>query len=809
MTHCLRFAAALALLPIAGCSLSAAPAEPIAQTIEHLEVGNLPADADLAAPPDSTISFDPSWQENVQGTVYGGARVAIVASPDRFPVCGATGTVTAFVRIDGAGPQALAMTADPSGWTRATLQLPPEAANLELWLHAENANGCSEWDSNLEKNYRVAVHGWQPSIVHFRGDWSERADFPVLAGGVLAVDYDPARLPDCRATDQYGVPAWDIVGHVRFSNGLQIDHSVTYPVTSSGVVFARERGLTLFPVPKDAVGVQLWFENTQQQLPYPTTGTCPSWDSDFERNYPFAIVPPKGAAPQVGWAGEYDFIQYHREPAIHQGDVDPVYYFDQMAGAELSTWQEVQVYVPGVTDVAYGSKQEEASAAKARITAQAVTDGLTGPVNGWGTSELAFERKQGNNFVYSFRFWQLRSSMYQNPPMAEGLHQYYFRFSTDAGASWFEAGRANGHGRRMVVAAQQDCSLFPDHAPQGCPAARGVGWAGSWGGLFSHACEYRAGVPDPIVFTKSALGHDCMSLMAEVWIPGLTDAGTDPSQILAQVETDIGFQGGPLSPTATYPLTFDGRTGNNYRYRWDTSENVGRADRGDYTYRFRFSADQGVTWYTIGTDEGPSGGGWRGLRVRNDSNDIDTVKTCDGIESWQGATNVFPTCVQYAIDHNYDANTCEFWVNAFGRGGFSSNGASASWIEAWLKTGALEGEILNAGMLTNYLDANGVAGARYSLGQQTEPGYWSTGFTYAASQMGSNAFAFQPQSFAFFLDVRRPDSTIVRLWMSNGSKNYTPGEVFAVPGQVQGGGVTSVEYADGSAKLFDQKRACE
>lgn len=802
---CVVLAASVPAFIALACSSAAPPGEPVAQAVAHLEAQNLPYDADLAQPPEATIFFDPGWQENVQGTIYGGATVGLVASPDRFPSCGVGGVLTAFVRIDGAEALALPMSESQGGWPRATVQLPASAKRIETWLHAQDGD-CSEWDSDLGKNYVFAAHAWQPTIVHFRSDWSEQADAALASGGVLVVDYDLNRLTECRATDQYGLPVWDIVGHVRFDTGDQLDHSVTYPVQSVGVTRDRERGLTLFPIPEQAARAEVWFENTQLPQPFPTAGACPAWDSNLNQNYSFPLV--GGDSSRAGWAGDVDYVQYHRDPARHFGDVDPVWYFDTMAGAELAAWVEVQVYVPGLTDQPYAGQAQAAQAA-GKLSAQAVTDALAGDVDGWGTTDLAFARQQGNNFVYTFPFWQLRYSIYQQPVVAPGLYQYYFRFSADNGATWLDAGKADGHARRFVVGPQMDCSMFPDRAPDGCPQKVGVGWAGSWGGLFTHACERRDGLADPVVFTKSAAGHDCMALTAEVWVPGLTDADADPATLRAEVVTDLGFEpGGPLSAPVSWPLVFDGRTGNNYRFRWDLGEHVGRADRGDYHYRFRFSADAGQTWYQLGKGDGPDGGADRALWIRNDSLDVAAQQTCENLESWQGPSTYYATCVDYEVAADYDASSCEFYVNAFGRGSFSHNGASAAWIEAYLRVGPQQGELLNAGMLTRYDDA-GTQRMRYSMGVEIEPGYYETGFTYQQNQMGSGVFEASVQDVAFFVDVRRPDSNVVRLWWSNQGANFTLSDVFAVPGTVQGGGSTSIEYASDSAALFAQKHACQ
>ena len=336
--------------------------------------------------------------------------------------------------------------------------------------------------------------------------------------------------------------------------------------------------------------------------------------------------------------------------------------------------------------------------------------------------------------------------------------------------------------------------------------AAAVGWAGDWGGYFGHDCHYAGDLADPITFRKSGLGHDCMAITADVWVAGLTDANGSPSAILARVETDIGFSGGPLAVPATYPLAFDGCHGNNFRFKWELSEHVGRADRGDYAYRFRFSADGGARWHEIGD---------RTLRVRNDSidNDGETTETCADIERWDGATNHNPGCIDYTIAESYDATHCEFYVNALGQGSFSHGQTWGGWLEVYIRVLAVDGDVLNAGQWTRYRSPEGDEGTAYSLGSEIEPDYWLTGFTYEQNAAfwtpdGAPARDLEVVAFAFFLDVQRANGEVVRLWQSNGGANYTLEEVYAVEGYHHGIGIGSIEYADESAGLFDPKRAC-
>lgn len=777
---------------------------------ESLDAGGGPGFLDELVAPltvdhEAVVTFQADWNEVLSNLpLYAGGRLRVDFAEARLPYCRATYnglatySITLYWRALPDTTVRQVVLRKVGGIGRTVLDVPEAAQDLEIWFVNTDRQGCRAVDSNLEANYHFPVT--PPAArtdVVFGSDWTETAAGTLVQGGLMRIVYAPGRLGACRAT-YAGGRAWNIVASWRFLPGGQNGTVAMY----GGDYYAGEAAI-LQPevgIPADATGVELWFGNSDR-------AGCVAWDSDFGMNYRFDVAPAGGEHPSVGWAGDFDFVSFHRDPAWHQGDVDPAYYFDSMGGSETVTYVEVQAWIPGITDKPYPSREAAKAAADAGVMAQAVTDARAGAVGGWGTIPLGFERQQGNNFVYSFRFWTLRSALQPDPPIAAGLYRWYVRFSADGGISWHEAGKEGDRTRRFVVAPRQDCTLFPDHPPQGCPVDRAVGWAGNLGRYATHACTWQAGLADPVVFAKSSVGHDCMTLTAEVYVAGLTDANGDPAALKAEVETDIGFQGGPMAGPVTYALAYDARVGNNFRFAWGLGEHVGRVDRGEYRFRFRFSADNGGSWYVVGQGDGPADATWRALHVRNDSLDVDPVAVCEGVEQWDGATNVFPACLEAANGGDYAAANCEFYVNALGRGQMSHNGASARWFETYVKVGAQEGEVLNVGQWTRYVEA-GVTKEAWSLGRILEPGYWMTGFTSARTVPGGNSFTREVGDFAFFIDVRRPAGEVVRLWQSNGGANYTEAAEFATPGYRKSIGVGDIEYVVESANVLGQKRAC-
>lgn len=181
---------------------------------------------------------------------------------------------------------------------------------------------------------------------------------------------------------------------------------------------------------------------------------------------------------------------------------------------------------------------------------------------------------------------------------------------------------------------------------------------------------------------------------------------------------------------------------------------------------------------------------------------------CEGVQKWDGPTMSFPACFAYVVDMNFDANNCEFFVDKFGRGSFSANGASGSWIEADYHVGSPDGEVENAGMFTRYLDEASVQHEAWTLGSETSPGLWHTGFTWKRNTLGPGSFSYTVVDFAFFIDVHTAGGDMVRLWLSNGGANYTVAATYAVPGTTESMGATTIEYAADQAALFDQKHVC-
>ena len=184
---------------------------------------------------------------------------------------------------------------------------------------------------------------------------------------------------------------------------------------------------------------------------------------------------------------------------------------------------------------------------------------------------------------------------------------------------------------------------------------------------------------------------------------------------------------------------------------------------------------------------------------------------CQGFERWTSQYGGAPTCVTYPLSSQADASSCEFYLNGFGHGFEGHYGIPFDWTEAYLVVKPQQGQLLNVGMFTRYSDnADGSVHTRFSLGTAIDPTTWKTGFTFnsTATQTGTPGYTYTVQQMAFFIDVKRADGTVVRLWQSRHGADYSWNDAF-------GAGVITnyipyghVDYSADSAVILDTRRAC-
>jgi len=112
-----------------------------------------------------------------------------------------------------------------------------------------------------------------------------------------------------------------------------------------------------------------------------------------------------------------------------------------------------RVWIPGLTDREWND--QERAAVTAMIRFEVFTDART---EGWSAIPAQFVRREGNDFLYQFRFVSFNPGCVLG--LDDGTYEFKLRASTDDGASWLWRGDDAGRNLRVQYAAS--CSYFND-----------------------------------------------------------------------------------------------------------------------------------------------------------------------------------------------------------------------------------------------------------------------------------------------------------------------------------------------------------
>lgn len=114
-------------------------------------------------------------------------------------------------------------------------------------------------------------------VIRFSSDWSTTVEGAIAANAPVLVDYDPVRLPNCRA--QYaGGDAWSIGVEYRIDGGAV----QRQPVTQLNSNRRQVKVLATLPLGADAHELELWFVSGDR-------AGCREYDSQYGANYRFAV----------------------------------------------------------------------------------------------------------------------------------------------------------------------------------------------------------------------------------------------------------------------------------------------------------------------------------------------------------------------------------------------------------------------------------------------------------------------------------------------------------------------------------------
>ncbi len=167
-------------------------------------------------------------------------------------------------------------------------------------------------------------------------------------------------------------------------------------------------------------------------------------------------------------------------------------------------------------------------------------------------------------------------------------------------------------------------------------------------------------------------------------------------------------------------------------------------------------------------------------------------------------------CLPYDLAANADAAPCELVVEGFGDGYMGHYGIPFHWLVSYLRVGAVDGEVLNAGQYSRTVDnKTGVTAEHFSLGLPLGDGLYRAGKPYYVTGMQMmGAVDVRVEVVAFFVDVRRPSGDVVRLWVSHGGANYTLADAFALPTTRVYIPYGNLSWANADAPIFESRKAC-
>jgi hypothetical protein len=274
-----KFRSAFAVLPLAvfafGCSSA---------SNENATSGSQ-ADTTSTTP---DFVFDGTWGYHGDGTRTPGAIANIVYDTSRLSKCRATTdgvaawAIVAFVSADGGAAKQYPLPAVDGSAVSVPIEI-PYATDMAIWFEATDDSGCTQWDSNYGNNFHFNVETPTRTVVHFNSNFTTSVqsapglDFPLQSGAVVDIDYDFARLPQCRSYSG-NVPAWQITLFYQRNGGTPVSDDLNVAVDNN----FRVQQPGHIELPAGTTSLTVWFENDD-------TYGCNAWDSDYGQNYTFAV----------------------------------------------------------------------------------------------------------------------------------------------------------------------------------------------------------------------------------------------------------------------------------------------------------------------------------------------------------------------------------------------------------------------------------------------------------------------------------------------------------------------------------------
>lgn len=133
-----------------------------------------PKKAGSTAIPAATLEFLPGWAQNLEGDLRQGGTLTVHYDPDRLMGCRGVHNglpsweLHGFVKFQPGGQltsgnlvqhvdDATGRVIVPPRPVPLSLDVPTDAASVELWFKNSDVWGCEAWDSKMGENYRFDV----------------------------------------------------------------------------------------------------------------------------------------------------------------------------------------------------------------------------------------------------------------------------------------------------------------------------------------------------------------------------------------------------------------------------------------------------------------------------------------------------------------------------------------------------------------------------------------------------------------------------------------------------------------------------
>lgn len=167
-------------------------------------------------------------------------------------------------------------------------------------------------------------------------------------------------------------------------------------------------------------------------------------------------------------------------------------------------------------------------------------------------------------------------------------------------------------------------------------------------------------------------------------------------------------------------------------------------------------------------------------------------------------------CLMYDVSTNADSTHCELRVEGFGDGFMGHYGIPFRWYVAYLRVGPVDGTVLNAGMWAETTDEETKESVQhFALGLAIGEGLYRAGLPYLITgYQGVKPVNVRLVQFAFFVDVRRADGRVERLWVSRNGANYTLTDAFGLGAISQSIPYGHIAWAPPEARVLESNRSC-